>query len=72
MKFTPGIKVTAKRAVVHPASVYLCSLAQGFYGEIITTDFVLLEVGNWLSRRAQIAMSFSGCLRCSTWIRKQR
>ena len=26
--------------------------AQAFYGEIITTDFVLLEVGNWLSRSA--------------------
>jgi uncharacterized protein len=26
--------------------------AQAFYGEIISTDFVLLEVGNWLSRTA--------------------
>ncbi len=26
--------------------------AQAFCGEIITTDFVLLEVGNWLSRTA--------------------
>jgi len=26
--------------------------SQAFYGEIITTDFVLVEVGNWLSRTA--------------------
>jgi hypothetical protein len=26
--------------------------ARAFYGETITTDFVLLEVGNWLSRTA--------------------
>ena len=27
-------------------------LAQSYYGQIITTDYVLLEVGNWLSRTA--------------------
>jgi len=26
------------------------ALARGFYGLIVTTDFVLVEVGNWLSR----------------------
>jgi predicted nucleic acid-binding protein len=26
------------------------ALARAFRGEIVTTDFVLLEVGNWLSR----------------------
>ncbi len=26
--------------------------ARAFYGEIVTTDFVLIEVGNWLSRPA--------------------
>ena len=33
----------------HGAAV---ALAQAFFGEIITTDFVLVEVGNWLSRAA--------------------
>jgi predicted nucleic acid-binding protein len=33
----------------HAAAV---ALAQGFFGQIITTDFVLVEVGNWLSRAA--------------------
>lgn len=31
----------------HAAAV---AVAQGFLGEIITTDFVLVEVGNWLCR----------------------
>ena len=26
--------------------------SQAFYGEIVTTDFVLVEVGNWMSRTA--------------------
>ena len=33
----------------HAAAV---ALAQGFFGQIVTTDFVLVEVGNWLSRAA--------------------
>jgi hypothetical protein len=28
------------------------TLAQAFHGQTITTDFVLVEVGNWLSRTA--------------------
>jgi uncharacterized protein len=28
------------------------TLAETFYGEIITTDFVILEVGDWLARGA--------------------
>ncbi len=37
----------------HAAAV---AYAQAFYGEILTTDFVLLEVGNWLSRTADRAV----------------
>jgi predicted nucleic acid-binding protein len=32
------------------------ALAGSYYGRIVTTDFVLLEVGNWLSRTADRAL----------------
>jgi len=34
----------------HHAAAVEC--AKAFFGEVITTDFVLVEVGNWLSRAA--------------------
>lgn len=32
------------------------ALAQAFSGQVVTTDFVLLEVGNWLSRTGDRAV----------------
>jgi predicted nucleic acid-binding protein len=43
------VALMGERDQHHAAAV---ALAEAFFGEIITTDFVLTEVGNWLSRTA--------------------
>ncbi len=35
------------RDALHPAAL---SLARTFAGQMVTTEFILLEVGNWLGR----------------------
>jgi len=47
------IALMGERDQHHAAAV---AHAQAFFGEVITTDFVLLEVGNWLSRTADRAV----------------
>ena len=46
---TSYIALMGERDQYHAEAV---AVAQAFDGRIVTTDFVLLEVGNWLSRTA--------------------